>query len=102
MSASELPAGVEIEDVYLIEAAYTPEAGERRPAVRGTHVGRIAALKAAGVMIEAGAFKDMTASILVVRAASEEEALALAREDVYVKAGVWGEIKARPFGRVKT
>jgi uncharacterized protein YciI len=102
MSSSEIPPGVELEDVYLIEAMYTAEAAERRPAVRGAHIRRAAELKAAGTTIEVGAYKDMTSSILLVRADSEEEALAIAREDIYVSAGVWGRITARPFGRVKT
>ena len=100
MSTSEMPSGVSIEDVYVIEAAYTAEAGERRVPVRGAHLGRLAELMAAGTVIEAGAFKDMTGSLLVVRAESEDAALAIARADVYVGAGVWGEITARPFGRV--
>lgn len=101
MSASEMPSGVEIEDTYLIEATYTPEAAEKRGAVRGTHVGRLVELMAAGTLIEAGAFKDVSGSILIVRAESEAEALAIATSDIYVSAGIWGEITARPFGRVK-
>ena len=102
MSSTEIPPGVEIEDVYLVEATYTPEAADRRPAVRGAHISRLVELMAAGTLIEAGAYKDVSSSILVVRAASEEEALALARADIFVSAGVWGAITARPFGRVKT
>ena len=58
--SDQMPAGVSIEDVYVIEATYTPEAGERLPAVRGTHLGRFAELRAAGTLIEAGAYKDMS------------------------------------------
>lgn len=101
MSSNEIPPGISIEQVYLIEAHYTPEAAERRPSVRASHITRMAALKRDGVIIEAGAYSGaLTASILLVRAGSAEEALALAREDPYVRAGVWGEITARPFGRV--
>ena len=101
MSASEMPSCVEIEDAYLIEATYTLDAAEKRPAVRGAHVGHLVELMAAGILIEAGAFKDISSSILIVRAADEAAALAIAQSDVYVAAGVWGEITARPFGRVK-
>ena len=101
MSNTEIPSGVEIEPVYLIEARYTPEAAERRPAVRGAHIIRAAELKRAGVIVEVGAYSDaLTSSILLVRAASEAEALEIAQQDVYVSAGVWGEITARPFGRI--
>jgi uncharacterized protein YciI len=36
----------------------------------------------------------------MVRAASEDEALAIAREDPYIREGVWVELRARPFGRL--
>ena len=103
MPSPELPAGVEIENVFLAEAQYTPEAAERRPAVRLEHLTRIVELRRAGTLIEGGAYGDaLTSSILLVRAADAAAALAIARADVYVKAGVWGDISARPFGRVAT
>jgi len=102
MSASDFPSGVELEDVYLVEAMYLPGAAERRATVRGPHLSRIAELKAAGTIIEAGAFRDVSSSILIVRAEDEAAAVAIAQADVYVTAGVWGEITARLFGRVKT
>ena len=98
----EIPPGVGIEAVFLVEATYTPEAGERRPAVRSAHITRLAALKRQGILVEAGAFTDtLSSSLMILRVASEEEALAIAREDIYVSAGVWGDIGARPFGRVE-
>ena len=51
-------------------------------------------------MIEAGAFADVSASIILLRAADEAAALELCRDDVYMRNGVWVEIRARPFGRV--
>jgi hypothetical protein len=99
--SSDIPAGIKIEPVFLVEARYAPDAAERRPAVRPGHLARIATLRAEGTIIEAGAFSDqLTSSILLVRAQDAEEALAIARADVYAAAGVWGEITARPFGRV--
>ncbi len=89
--------------VFLVEARYTPEAAERRPAVRAEHLTRVAELLRAGTLIEGGAYSDaMTSSIMLVRAEDAAAALAVARADVYVKAGVWGDISARPFGRVTT
>jgi uncharacterized protein YciI len=52
-------------------------------------------------MVEAGAFTDVSSSILIVRAESEEAALDVARSDVYMQNGVWVELRARPFGRVR-
>ncbi len=98
---SDIPAGIKVESVFLVEAQYTAEAAEKRPAVRGEHLSNVARLREEGVIIEAGAYSDkLTSSVLLVRADDAAAALALARQDVYVKAGVWGDISARPFGRV--
>ena len=98
---SEIPAGIKVESVFLVEAQYTPDAAEKRPAVRAEHLARVVELRAAGTIIEAGAYSDgLTSSILLVRAEDAADAAAIARADVYVKAGVWGDITARPFGRV--
>ena len=100
---SEFPPGVQIETAFLVEAQYTPEAAERRPAVRFEHLTRVAELRRRGTIIEGGAYSDaLTSSIMLVRAEDAPAALAIARADVYVKAGVWGDISARPFGRVVT
>jgi uncharacterized protein len=102
MSHPELPPGIDIEQVYLVEVRFTPQAAERRPAVRHEHLVRIADLKRSGTLIEGGAYADggLTSSILIVRAADAEAAAAVVRADVYVRGGVWGEMTVRPFGRV--
>jgi hypothetical protein len=101
MTQPEFPPGVEIEPIFLVEAQYTADAPQRRPAVRGEHLARIAKLKRAGTILEAGAYSDaMTSSIMLLRVDDADAALRLAHEDVYVRAGVWGAITARPFGRV--
>ena len=51
-------------------------------------------------MVEVGAFADVSASIVIVRAADEAAAAAIVRDDVYVRNGVWVEIRVRPFGRL--
>jgi uncharacterized protein YciI len=101
MTMTEIAPGVAIESVFLVEAHYTPEAAERRPAVRTQHLTAAAVLKRAGTLVEVGAYSDgLTSSILLVRADDAEAALDVARADIYVSAGVWGEITARPFGRI--
>ena len=101
MSQTELPPGIRIEPVYLVEVQFTPGAAELRPTVRPEHLARIAELKRSGTLIEGGAYSDsLTSSILLVRADDAEAATAIVRKDVYVRAGVWGAITARPFGRV--
>ena len=43
----------------------------------------------------------IVSSVKAVRAASEDEAVALIRDDVYLREGVWlDDVRARPFGLV--
>lgn len=55
--ANDVPAGIEIEPVFVIEATYAPDAQETRPRVRPQHLARIADLMAKGVVIEAGGIR---------------------------------------------
>jgi uncharacterized protein YciI len=98
--ATEIPDGVVLEPVFVIEATYAPDAAETRPAHRPTHLARIAELRRTGVVLEAGAYPDLSGSLLLVRAADAEAALAVARDDVYMREGVWVEARVRPFVRV--
>lgn len=98
--AQEIPDGIVMETVFIIEATYGPDAAELRPPHRPTHLARIAALRASGAILEAGAFPDMSGSLLMVRAADADAALAIAAEDVYLREGVWVEARVRPFLRV--
>jgi uncharacterized protein YciI len=97
---SEVPDDVTIETVYLVEVPYTAEAMQRRPAYRRRHLARIARLIREGRVIEAGGAADFSKAVLLVRAASADEAIALIAEDVYTSGGVWHEPSARPYGRV--
>jgi uncharacterized protein YciI len=98
--ATDIPAGVEIERVFVIEATYAPDAAETRPRVRPQHLARIAELMEQGVVIEGGGYSDLSTALVMVRAADEEAALAIARDDVYMREGVWVELRVKPFGRV--
>lgn len=97
---SDLPPGIEIETVYLVEVPYTPEAPDRRPACRPEHLARVAALMRDGTIIEAGGCTDFSKAVFLVRAANAAEALRLIDEDVYTRAGVWHSPTAQRFGRV--
>jgi uncharacterized protein YciI len=92
--------GVPIEPIWLVEATYAPDAAETRKPFRAEHLARLMELRDAGVVIEAGAFPDVSASVVLLRAASEADALAICRDDVYMRNGVWVDVRARPFGRV--
>jgi hypothetical protein len=99
--APELPDGLSVETLYVIEAPYTPDAAERRPAVRREHLEHAAELMAAGRLVVAGGYSDLSVALLFVRAADEAEARALVSDDIYVREGVWtGEFRIRPYTRV--
>lgn len=89
-----------IEEIWLVQATYAPDAAETRVPHRAAHLARLAELKAAGTVVEAGAFTDVSSSLVLVRAASEAEALEVCRGDVYMRQGVWVELRARPFVHV--
>jgi uncharacterized protein YciI len=97
--AAELPPDITTETIWVIEGRYAPDAAELRRPYRAEHLARIARLRDEGVILEAGAFADMTSSMLLCRVASEEEAMALARDDVYLREGVWVEVRCRAFSR---
>ena len=101
MTDEGIPDGVTVETVYVVEISYTADAAEKRPALRPEHLRRIARLMAEDRVIEAGGYLDFSVAMLIVRASSEAEAVALIRDDVYVREGVWlDDARARPFGRV--
>jgi uncharacterized protein YciI len=89
-----------IEPVWFVEATYAPDAAETRIPFRAEHLARVRALKADGIIVEVGAFSDVSASIVILRASDEQAALAVCRDDVYLRNGVWVELRARAFGRV--
>jgi uncharacterized protein YciI len=101
VNVPEPTAPTPIETVWHVQATYAPDAAETRAPFRAEHIARMQALKAAGVVLEVGAFLDVSATVAIVRAASEQDAIDLFREDVYMRNGVWVEIRARPFGRVR-
>ena len=98
--AGEIPDGLAIERIWVVEAVYAPDAAERRTAVRAEHLARAAELREAGTILEVGAFADMSGSLLLFRVPDEETARALAQADVYFRTGVWTEIRVRALGRV--
>lgn len=89
-----------LEPVWLVEAAYVPNAAEARAPFRSAHLSRLLELKEQGVVVEVGAYADASASVLMLRVASEDEALEICRADVYWRNGVWVDLKARAFARV--
>jgi uncharacterized protein YciI len=97
----DLPTESPLESIWFVEATYAPDAAETRTPFRPEHLAGMRARLATGQYVEAGAFEDVSSSVLLVRAESAEAAIALVRDDVYVRNGVWVEVRARAFGRVK-
>jgi uncharacterized protein YciI len=97
---ADIRTDITIEPTWLIEATYAPDAAETRVPFRARHLARLIELQDAGVVVEAGAYADVSATVIIVRAADEAAALDIARNDVYMANGVWVEVRARPFGRV--
>ena len=100
MTGSGLPPGVGVEQVWVLEATYVPDGAAARAPFRAEHLARIARLKREGTVIEAGAYLDVSSSIILMRADSEDAVRAIARQDPYVREGVWVELRVKPFGRV--
>ena len=101
MTNPELPDGVTVETVYAVEISYSPEAQAKRPAVRIEHLTRVARLLREGTLIEAGGYLDWKSALLIFRAADEQEAIDLIRDDVYLRSGVWlDDPVARPMARI--
>lgn len=95
------PAGdILLEPVWLVEATYAPDAAETRKPFRAEHLAGIRKRLDSGDYIEAGAFADVSASVILVRAESAQAAIELVRDDVYLRNGIWVEVRARAFGRV--
>jgi hypothetical protein len=97
---TEPSSDVSLEPIFVIEATCAPDAAEIRKPVRARHLERLAELRDRGVVIEAGGYADVSASLLLVRAASEAAALQIARDDIYMASGVWVELRVKAFGRV--
>ena len=95
--SSNLPI---LEPVWLVEATYVANAIEARAPFRPAHLARLKESKAHGVVVEAGAYADASASLFILRTATEEEALEFCRSDVYWQNGVWVDLKARAFARI--
>ena len=102
MTGTGIPEGVAVETIYVVEVSYAPDAAEKRPAVRPEHLTRVARLMDEGRLIEAGGFLDFSSALFLVPASSGADAIALIRDDVYLRSGVWiDDLRARAFGRVR-
>ena len=90
-----------IEPAWFVECTDAPDGAETRVPFRAAPLARAADLQRQGVIIEVGAYADVSASVLIIRAATEAAALEVCRQDVYMQNGVWVELRAKAFGRLR-
>ena len=89
-----------IQPVFVVEPTYAPDAAQRREPVRAEHLAGVQRLVEDGRLLLAGAYEDMSASLLVLAVDSEDEARQLVHDDVYWDAGVWADVRVRRLNRV--
>src|ERR687891_2072162 len=95
----EAPGGEMAETCFVVEGKLAEGAAEKRKPYREEHLARAQKLADEGALVFAGAFDDMSASLLIFKVESEEAARAIAETDVYMKAGVWTDYKIRKVTR---
>jgi len=88
------------EACYVAECVYSEDAAGKRAPFREAHLARVGMLSDEGALLLAGAFDDMSASLLVFAVESEEAAAAIIETDVYWKNKVWTSYKIRRLNRV--
>ncbi|HET6371473.1 MAG TPA: YciI family protein [Nitrospiria bacterium] len=85
---------------FVIIGLDGPEGQARRKIHREAHIERLSNLAKEGKIILAGPFTDGSGSLIVVEAASLEEAEALAEEDPYMTGKVFQKVEVKPFMQV--
>ena len=88
------------EPCFVVEAAYAEGAAERRAPYRAEHLDRVGMLADEGALLLAGAFDDLSASLLVFAVQSEEAVAAIIETDVYWRQRIWTSYTIRKLNRV--
>lgn len=85
---------------HVVEASYAEGAAEKRVPFREEHLERMRKLAGEGAVVLAGAFEDMSASLLILALESEEAVAAVVESDVYWREGIWTGYRVRRLTRV--
>lgn len=88
------------ESCFVVEARYVEDAASKRAPFREKHLERMGKLYDEGALLLAGAFDDMSASLLVFAVETEEAVKAIVESDVYMREGVWTGVTIRRLNRV--
>ena len=95
---------------YVINGTDIDDSLERRLSVRAAHLARLQQLKEEGRLLLAGPYPAVdsndpgpagfSGSLIVAEFDSLEDALAWAKADPYVGAGVYADVSVKPFRKV--
>ncbi len=77
-----------------------PDGEAKRKVHRPAHLEKLEILHKQGQVILAGPLTDKTGSLIVIEAASLQEAQQIAQEDPYVVQGVFERVEVHPFKQV--
>ena len=77
-----------------------PEGEAKRKIHRPAHLAKMEPLDKAGRVVLAGPLTDKTGSLIIIEAASLEEARRFADEDPYTIHGVFERVEVHPFTQV--
>jgi uncharacterized protein YciI len=86
--------------LFVVIGHDSPGAQEKRAAVRPAHLEHLRPLAEEGRIRLAGPFLDKTGSLIVLDAASLEEAWATVARDPYVTEGIFNYVEVKPFTAV--
>jgi uncharacterized protein YciI len=101
MASDEIPATLEVDQVYAIEAEYAPDGANRRRPVRRQHLERFERLVREGTILFGGALGDVESALIVVRTPDAQAARDLAEQDIYWTSGTWSSIRIRPYAMIR-
>ena len=76
------------------------KAQELRPIHREEHLAGLRKLLDAGKLVIAGPFTDKTGSLVIIDAADQAEADAIAAGDPYVREGIFASYEVKPYLQV--
>ena len=86
--------------LFVIIGHDSPDARERRPAVRPAHLAHLEPEAKAGRVRLAGPLLDRSGSLIVLEAASLADVWALVARDPYVTEGIFNHVEVKPFQQV--
>lgn len=85
---------------FVILGYDAPDGAAKRQVHRPAHLEKMAALDAQGRVVLAGPLTDQTGSLIVIEAATAEEAERIVQEDPYTIHGVFERVEIHPFTQV--